>query len=189
MTSSAPSIISGLSVRVRIVVLAVIPVIGFLANGVAFIGGEAGVEDAFESVKHAGALADTSQDFKGSLAAMRIHARDFGTRPSRGTIEAFEAAHALALRSLAVIETAIDKAERKFLIPLSSHLTQVIGNFSDLTRNQRALGLTENDGTRFRMTTAAATVERIINEDMSWMQPSDSQRLLISLLTMRRYES
>ncbi len=189
MTLSVPHIISGLSVRARIVVLAVIPVVGFLANGAAFIGGEAEVDDAFESVKRAGALADTSQDFKGSLAAMRIHARDFGARPSVDTIKAFETAHALALRSLAILESAIDNAERQHLIPLRVRLTEVIGNFADLTRNQKALGFTETDGTRHRMTTAAATVERIINEDMSWMQQSDSQKLLVSLLTMRRHES
>src|SRR5262249_31107813 len=36
---------------------------------------------------------------------------------------------------------------------------------------------------------AAAAVERIIHEDMSWMQAQDAHALLISLLTMRRFET
>ena len=42
---------------------------------------------------------------------------------------------------------------------------------------------------RRRMTASAMAVERLINEDLSWMRDADAQKLLISLLTMRRYES
>ena len=59
----------------------VIPVVGFLANGIAFTTGQAEVEDAFGSVKHASTLAETSQDLKGALASMRILVRDFAIQP------------------------------------------------------------------------------------------------------------
>ncbi len=39
------------------------------------------------------------------------------------------------------------------------------------------------------MTKAAAAVERIIHDDMSWMSEADAHKLLVSLLTMRRYEA
>ncbi len=39
------------------------------------------------------------------------------------------------------------------------------------------------------MRISATTVERIINEEMSWLTKTDAQRLLVSLLVMRRYES
>jgi hypothetical protein len=39
------------------------------------------------------------------------------------------------------------------------------------------------------MSKAAATVERLIHEDMSWMSEADAHKLLIPLLTMRRYET
>ena len=42
---------------------------------------------------------------------------------------------------------------------------------------------------RNRMTQAAAAVERIIHEDMSWLRRDRAHKLLISLLTMRRYEA
>ena len=53
-------LVSGLSVRNRIILLAVIPVFGFLANGLAFTTGETQVESALLSVKRASALADVS---------------------------------------------------------------------------------------------------------------------------------
>jgi methyl-accepting chemotaxis protein len=39
------------------------------------------------------------------------------------------------------------------------------------------------------MTKSAAAVERLIHDDMSWLTAGDQQKLLISLLTMRRYET
>jgi methyl-accepting chemotaxis protein len=39
------------------------------------------------------------------------------------------------------------------------------------------------------MTKAAASVERIIHNDMSWASEGDAHKLLVSLLTMRRYEA
>ena len=182
-------LVSALSVRNRIVVLAVIPLIGFLANGIAFTTGETQVERALVSVKQAASLADVSQDFKSALMSMRIRARDFGAQPSHALVKSFEESHASALATLDKIESALDLNQRQSLIPLRSRLAEIIGNFAELTRNQEALGFTESDGTRRRMTTSAMAVERLINEDMSWMRDADAQKLLVSLLTMRRYES
>ena len=189
MSISVNRIIGSVSVRSRIAVLAAIPLIGFLANGAAFVSGEAQVEHAFKSVKSAGVLADASSDFKGALGEMRIHARDFGARPSEELIKSFESAHALALQSLDAIDGAVAASERQNLIPLRARLTEVIANFAELSRNQNQLGFTESDGTRRRMSQTAMSVERIINEDLSWMREADSQKLLVTLLTMRRYES
>jgi hypothetical protein len=65
--ASMPSIFSlkflnsKVSVRGRIVAIAVIPVIGFLSNGIAFTVGETDVDGAFFSVRQATALADASE--------------------------------------------------------------------------------------------------------------------------------
>jgi len=182
-------LVSRLSVRNRIILLATIPLFGFLANGIAFTTGEAQVERALVSVKRAAGLADVSQDFKSALMSMRVGARDFGAHPSHALIKSFEANHVAALASLDKIESAVDLNDRANLIPLRSRLTEIAGNFAELTRNQETLGFTESDGTRRRMASSAMAVERLINEDMSWMLDNDAQRLLVSLLTMRRYES
>ena len=57
-------IFSKLSVRARIIVLGVIPVIGFLANGIAFLSGDSEVGQAFDSVHRNTAVADASRDLK-----------------------------------------------------------------------------------------------------------------------------
>src|SRR6202030_1934702 len=52
---------SKLSVRARIIVLGVIPVIGFLANGIAFTVGDVEVGRAFDSVHRYSQVADASR--------------------------------------------------------------------------------------------------------------------------------
>ena len=182
-------IISSVSVRTRIILLALIPVVGFLINGIAFTVGEMEVEPAFQTAERASNLADVSHEFRSALIAMRAHTRDFAARPSQKSIDAFEAAHATAVRTCTAIEAAVDRTARQDLAPLKGQLDEITIRFAELVRSQKILGFTESEGTRDRMTKAAATVERIIHEDMSWLSESDAQKLLISLLTMQRYES
>jgi methyl-accepting chemotaxis protein len=189
MRLSVHRIISSVSVRTRIVLLALIPVAGFVANGIAYTSGEADVEYAFATVKHAAELTGASREFRGSLIAMRVGARDFAARPSRDLIASFEAATAAAVRSLAMIERSVDAAMKKKLLPLHAQLGEVSIQFRELVQSQEILGFTEAEGIRRRMSEAAAAVERIIHEDMSWLTEADAQKLLLSLLTMRRYES
>ncbi|MGA7680562.1 MAG: hypothetical protein WCA54_10335 [Pseudolabrys sp.] len=56
------------SVRTRIVVLALIPVAGFLANGLTYVSGEGDVGRAFATVTQSHALVDSSRDFKSAVA-------------------------------------------------------------------------------------------------------------------------
>ncbi len=189
MIRSVPRLVSRLSVRTRIAALALIPVAGFLANGVTFTTGEAEVERTLQSFRVGSGLAEASHEFKNALAAMRIHARDFGSRPSKGLIEAFERAHERATGSLNAIETDTAPDARPTLITLRSRLAEVAANFADLTHNQEQLGFTDAIGARRQMSIAAMAVERLIHEDFSWMRDVDAQRLLLSLSTMRRYET
>lgn len=64
--------VSSFSVRTRIVSIALIPVIGFLANGINFAAGERDVDHAFSAAKQASQLADASREFKGAIATMRL---------------------------------------------------------------------------------------------------------------------
>jgi methyl-accepting chemotaxis protein len=189
MKLSLHRIVSGVSVRTRIIALAAIPVVGFLINGVAFMVGEAEVEQALRNAKRESELADMSREFRASLVAMRTRTRDFAARPGQDQIQAFEAAHATGVRTLSALEAVVDETTRNTLAPLRGTLAEIATQFSELARNQLILGYTEAEGMRNRMTKAAAAVERIIHEDMSWLSESDAQKLLISLLTMRRYEN
>jgi methyl-accepting chemotaxis protein len=181
--------VTGLTVRTRIVVLAAIPVLGFLANGTAFITGQAEVEDSFSRVNHATTLAEASQDLKIALGGMRIVVRDFAAQPSPATIQTFEDIHRSALSNLTRIEASAQANLRPEIEALHRRAEDVKTRFSHLTSEQQQLGFTEDEGVRRRMRKAAAAVERIINEEMAWLTKTDAQQLLVSLLVMRRYES
>src|ERR1700752_1979200 len=77
-----PRMLTSLSVRTRIIVLALVPVAGFLANGLMYLSGERDVGNAFDTVQQPTALADASRDFKSAIAAMRIAVKDFSASPN-----------------------------------------------------------------------------------------------------------
>ncbi|MEA2993730.1 MAG: methyl-accepting chemotaxis protein [Alphaproteobacteria bacterium] len=183
-----------LSVRNRIIGIAIIPVIGFLANGIAFTAGQSEVEAAFDSVKRASALADASHDFKAALATMRISTRDFVSKPSPDLVLAFDNGRKLATKSLATIESSVTAKERKEISGLGERVGSVATVFGDLVKEQEALGFTDENGIRRRMRDSAAAIERFVNsdlgkEEMAWLRDADAAKLLISLLVMRRYEA
>jgi methyl-accepting chemotaxis protein len=181
--------LSGLSVRSRIVVLAAIPLAGFLANGTAFTTGQAEVEAAFNSAKHASAVAETSQDLKNGIGSMRILVRDFAMQPNNDLIQAFEDTYKASIDNLLRIENEATAQTRREIDGMRQRLTAAKERFDHLVAEQKTLGFHDNEGLRHRMRTTANSVERLINDDMGWLTRSDAQRLLVSLLVMRRSES
>jgi methyl-accepting chemotaxis protein len=186
---SFKSLNSRISVRSRIAAIAVIPVIGFLTNGIAFTTSETDVESAFLSARHATALADASEAFKAGLAAMRIGLRDFIADPNQEAISAFDAGSRQASQGLDTIESSLGEAERFGLGALGRSITAARDNFLTVKKEQENLGYTEADGIRGRLNRAGAAVETIINQDLTWVADEDARKLMISLLTMRRYEA
>ena len=182
-------LITSVSVRTRIVVLAAIPVIGCLVNGIAFMAGQYEVERAFHAAAQATNVSDASREFRASVNEMRARTRDFAASPSQDLIKQFEAAHAAALGSLDVIDDAISERERQGISSLKSQLDEISAQFNALVKNQTILGFTEREGTRDRMNRAAVAVERLIHDDTSWLTEKDGFRLVNSLLTMRRHEA
>jgi methyl-accepting chemotaxis protein len=189
MNLSFNRIITHTSVRARIIVLAAIPVLGFLVNGVAYTVGEQEVAGAFSNARDASDLAAISREFRAKLAQMQVRARDFIMHPSQDDIQGFDAIHKVADQTLASIEVAADQSTRDMIAPLKSELREIATQFDDLARNQKMLGFTETDGIRDKMKKAGIAVERIIHEDISWMSEGDAHKLLYSLLSMRRFEA
>ena len=182
-------LISAFTVRGRIIAIALVPVIGFLANGVAFTSGEKEVESAFTTVRQADALAEASRDFKSALELMRVTTLDFAARPSNDLVKTFQDNHHLAQSSLETIQRSLGSAERAELGVLPGRISALMANFINLLTEQEKLGFSEADGIRRRMGEAGTSLERLINQDMSWLLPEDVQKLLKSLLIMRRYEA
>lgn len=182
-------LVSSFSVRTRIIAIAMIPVAGFIANGVFFASGERDVEAAFDRFKAAAAIADASRDFKEDIGRMRISARDFAARPNNESIVEFESAVAGALRNLHTVEISVDQEHRKRLTPLNETLNQVAKNFQLVIEEQRRLGFTDDEGLRRKIREAGNSVERIISNRMTWLGEADARKLMVSLLIMRRYEA
>src|SRR3569833_3661701 len=109
LLSRLPRLLSSLSVRSRIVVLALIPVAGFAANGFTYLAGEDAVGSAFRTVQQSNELADASRDFKSAVNTMRIVVKDFRVQPTDALIVDFEGAQGLAMHSLDVVAGNLDK--------------------------------------------------------------------------------
>jgi len=181
--------LGALSVRSRIILLALIPVAGFIANGASYIAGEREVGDAFERYRRAVLTAETSHSFKEALNQMRITARDFAAAPSDELVGAFERANAVALEKLAIIDESISDDDRLRIAWLYSRLKEVRERFRNVVGEQRIIGFTNDEGLQRKLYDAGVAVERVINEKIGWLGDSDAKKLLVSLLVMRRYEA
>ncbi len=151
-------LLTSVSARTRIVVLAMIPVVGFLANGLTYVSGEGEVASAFETVNRSGALADASRDFKSSVSAMRIIVKDFSITPSDNLVASFEMAHALALHSLDTIAASIDIRSADNIEGLRKNVTDLRASFIELVREQKTLGFDESSGLRRNLANAGNAV-------------------------------
>src|SRR5437763_15116147 len=91
-----PQLVSRLSVRARIIAITIIPVLGFLANGIAYLAGERGVDRAVASVTRATSLADASREFKSAVGTIKAAARSFAVHPSSGYLQTLSDAQTAA---------------------------------------------------------------------------------------------
>ncbi len=181
-------IFSKLSVRARIVVLGLIPVIGFLANGIAFLSGDAEVGQAFDSVHRNTAVSDASRDLKTGLLMMRAATVEFVGHPSDDEVRDFEEGQALALDRIERIQQMLPVSQQNSIVPLRATVRDLKNSFASLVQEQRSLGFTDKQGTTADLIAASNAIQKIIQDDLSWVAQVDRAKLLASLLTMRRYE-
>lgn len=186
---SPTRLIRALSVRTRIILLALIPVAGFVANGTSFTSGDREVNDAFEVYRNANALSEASQDFKEAIGQMRIGVRDFSLQPDNAEVAAFQQANATALNKLAVVENSLDANERERMAWLAPRLKEIGQRFSQVAAEQRKLGFTDSDGLRRRLRENSTAVERLINQSTETIGEAEARRLLVPLFSMQRYEA
>ena len=180
---------STLSVRARIALLALSPVVGFAIISIAYLSGERVVESAFDSVKSSASLADASGDFKDALVTMQMTARDYAARPYATASKIFDDAYALAEAKLGTIEILKGVTDAKELAPIEATLTRLKSNFAELVQEHEKLGFEELHGVRGRLLETVHTLERFLNEDMSWIREVDALNLSISLAQMRRHQA
>jgi len=180
--------VGSLSVRTRIIVLAVIPVVGFLANGLTYVSGESDVGSAFQTVTRSARLADASRDFKSALAQVRIVVKDFSADPTTDLVAKFASAQLVAMKSLDTIAVA-GRGPAAGIDDLSQAVLGLRDNFNELVRQQSILGFDEGSGLRGDLNATGNAVERIVNENMSWIAAADASKLMLALLQMRQHEA
>ena len=182
-------LLTSISVRTRIIVLALIPVIGFITNGLTYVSGEGDIGRAFATVKYSTALAGASRNFKSEIAALRIIVKDFNANPSTNLVVSFQEAHAHAVQSLDAIAASIDSRNADTITSLRNDVIGLNKTFNELVSEQKNLGFDENSGLRNDLRVAGNAVERIINENMTWVAEADANRLMMTLLLMREFEA
>lgn len=180
---------SASSVRSRIALLALIPVVAFIASGLTYSAGEREIADAFASVRRAAALADASQLLKSSIAEMRSSATEFAMRPRETLVQGFVAAFSDASANLSVAEKLADRGQSGNIGLMRAALTSVNDGFQRLSAQQEALGFSDTDGLRAELENSGLAIERILNDGLPWMTDADKRGLLASLLAMRRFEA
>jgi methyl-accepting chemotaxis protein len=181
--------LASFSVRSRIVALALIPVVGFLANGLTYVSGEGDVEGAFQSVSNARTLADSSRDFKIAIAAMRIAVKDFAAAPHGSLVDAFKQSQSQAITSLEAIKASVGGMRDDDISALRAELDGLKKNFDMFVTEQQTLGYTDNEGLRKELRDAGIKIERAINENMSWLAKAEATKLMMALLIMRHHEA
>jgi methyl-accepting chemotaxis protein len=189
MLQSFAQSIASISVRTRIIGLALVPVVGFLANGIAFTAGQSGVTDAFANVGTAAALADASREFKLALASMQIAAKDYVAQPSDERARAFAAAQTLTISNFDKIAAAANGMLPQDIGQVRQRLGELRLSFDSLVKEQKALGYSDNQGTRKGLDDAAAQVEQLISDGIQVLSEAERDWLMLALLMMRRYEA
>src|SRR6202166_5125342 len=160
---------SKLSVRARIIVLGVIPVIGFLANGMAFMVGDVEVGRAFDSVQRYTRVADASRDLKTGLLIMRAATTEYVARPSDKVVADFTDGQELAMKSLERIAATLGASAQDVVTPLRITVRDLTTSFESLGNEQESLGYGDTQGITAELTAASGAVERIIHQDLSWV--------------------
>ena len=182
-------VLAAFSVRTRLVLLTLVPVIGFLANGLTYLSGEDEVGDAFQTVQRSVALADASRDFKSAVSGIRIVVKDFSAAPSENLVANFDRAYYLALLSLDTIADTQDNRNVETTAVLRKEMMDLRARFTDLMQEQETLGYDDASGLRRKLGIANSAIERIIHENMTWMAEADARKLMMTLLVMRHQEA
>ncbi len=180
-------IFSRLSVRARIVVLGVVPVIGFLAIGIAYLTGDAEVGRAFEAVHRNTEVADASRDLKTGLLIMRAATTDFAAHPTDAAVKNFDDGQTLAMQCLDRIQASLTSSQQDTIMPLRITVRDLKASFDSLVEEQRSLGFTDAEGVTAQLIAASQAIAHIIDNELSWVAEGDRVKLTMSLLLMRRY--
>jgi len=140
---SPAHLVSRVTVRTRIIIIAMIPVLGFLANGVAFTTAQSESEAAFRSAHESAEVAEASREFKLALTAMRMSAKEFAAHPSYNDVTAFAVAYDNAIRFLDAMAGSKVIAQKSEVAAMQGKVAALKESFSGLIRTQELVGFSK----------------------------------------------
>lgn len=175
------------SVRSRVIALVAIPVVAFVAIGIAFMIGDNEVGRAFGSMHRDTAAADASRDLKAGLLMMRAATARFVAHPSSHEIRDFADGQEVALHALDSIAATRPASEREAITPLRSTVENLNTHFGALVQEEKTLGYRENQGLTGELEEASDAAAKLIHDDV-FLAGADAGGLSMSLLRMRRNE-
>ncbi|HYA05676.1 MAG TPA: methyl-accepting chemotaxis protein [Xanthobacteraceae bacterium] len=173
--------------RARVIALGLIPVVGFLANGGAYLAGDAEVGRAFEAVHRNTQVSDASRDLKTGLLVMRAATINFVAHPSDAEAKNFDDGQLLAMQCLDRIEAALKASGQDTITPLRITVRDLKASFESLVSEQRSLGFTDTKGMTAQLIAASQAIGHIIDNELTWVAAGDRDKLMMSLLLLRRY--
>jgi methyl-accepting chemotaxis protein len=188
MRSRLAALMPSLSVRTRIVCLAVIPIIGIVTGGTAFMAGDAEVDRAFASSGQAAQVVDASRELMIALMTLDKSVKDFLKDPSYGIVKVFAASQSRARQSLDAMDAMNAGTDGKDIAVLRANVAALNDNFGKLVREQEELGFADTEGLNERLVKAGSAIEPTLTEAAAGISEGELKSLEISLLTMRRYE-
>jgi methyl-accepting chemotaxis protein len=177
-----------LSVRARIAALALIPVVGFIANGLNYLVSEQAIGHAFNAVDRSNDLTDASRDLRSRLEAIRFVAREMAVHPGPALVKSFNDHLGVAIKSLEEIQKNGDPEDTRTIPHILRTVSGLKENFASLVKGQELVGFTEKQGLNGQLNQSAAKVDQTI-KGSRWLPLVDAQKLSLSLLAMRRFEA
>src|SRR5205814_197611 len=121
---------TGFTVRARLIVLSIIPVVGLAAIASAYLSSEHAVEKAFGSVQQSARMAEASRAFKDALTSMHMRAKDFVVQPQPALVARFNETHDAAIDSLKTLQQLVGEAERQNMTALQDRVANLKNTFA-----------------------------------------------------------
>jgi methyl-accepting chemotaxis protein len=178
-----------LSVRGRVIALAVVPLIGFGAIGAAYMSGEQAVQTAFGETKAGLDLSNTSAALKTAVVTMRESAKDFVMSPGSTAQIQFENAHKAALeRTKEIGERDKSTTAKERLERISQDLSNVKDLFGRLAAAQEATGVNIVTGARGELHSAGRDFDKALEEASGMLTGEQFAGLRGSVLSMKVHE-
>jgi methyl-accepting chemotaxis protein len=177
-----------LSVRARIAALALIPVVGFVANGLNYLVSEQAIGQAFEAVGRSNDLSDASRDIRSNLEAIRYVAKEMAIHPGPALVRSFNEHLQVTIRSLEAVQKNGDPEDTRTIPHILRTVSGLKENFANLAQAQELVGFTEKQGLNGELSQTATKLDQTIKES-SWLPLVDAQKLSLAVSAMRRFEA